>query len=58
MSSDRAMITTTSDPFHMITTGGEGHFYWKKHPVSYWSNGTLVSDYNFNGQGQLLDQSK
>ncbi|KAH8102452.1 glycoside hydrolase [Cristinia sonorae] len=36
------------DPHHMITTGGEGHFFWKN-PVKYWFNGTLVSDYNFNG---------
>ncbi|KAJ3568804.1 hypothetical protein NP233_g5482 [Leucocoprinus birnbaumii] len=31
------------DPFHMITTGGEGHFYWK-------GNGPFSSDYNYNGQ--------
>ncbi|KAL0951085.1 hypothetical protein HGRIS_007823 [Hohenbuehelia grisea] len=37
------------DPFHMITTGGEGQFTWKN-PVKYWLNGQLVSDYNFNGQ--------
>ncbi|KAH9898030.1 glycoside hydrolase [Cubamyces lactineus] len=37
------------DPNHLITTGGEGHFFWKK-PVEYWFNHTLVSDYNFNGQ--------
>ncbi|KAF8885936.1 glycoside hydrolase superfamily [Infundibulicybe gibba] len=37
------------DPHHMITTGGEGHFFWK-HPVAFWFNHTLVSDYNFNGQ--------
>ncbi|KAJ7630988.1 glycoside hydrolase [Roridomyces roridus] len=30
------------DPFHMITTGGEGHFYWK--------DPAFASDYNFNGQ--------
>lgn len=34
----------------MITTGGEGHFYWKK-DVGYWWNNTWVSDYNYNGQG-------
>lgn len=45
------------DPFHMITTGGEGHFYWKDHPVKYWLNGTLVSDYNFDGQaGEDFDR--
>ncbi|OSD03597.1 glycoside hydrolase family 5 protein [Trametes coccinea BRFM310] len=37
------------DPNHLITTGGEGHFYWKK-PLEYWYNHTLVSDYNYNGQ--------
>ncbi|KAI0639776.1 glycoside hydrolase [Trametes polyzona] len=37
------------DPNHLITTGGEGHFFWKK-PVKYWFNHSLVSDYNFNGQ--------
>ncbi|KAL4242158.1 glycosyl hydrolase 5 (cellulase A) family protein [Abortiporus biennis] len=37
------------DPHHMITTGGEGHFNWTK-PATYWFNGTLFSDYNFNGQ--------
>ncbi|KAF8078542.1 glycoside hydrolase superfamily [Lyophyllum atratum] len=37
------------DPNHLITTGGEGHFNWKK-PVGFWFNGTFVSDYNFNGQ--------
>ncbi|KAI8981294.1 glycoside hydrolase [Trametes punicea] len=37
------------DPNHLITTGGEGQFYWKK-AVEYWYNHTLVSDYNFNGE--------
>ncbi|KAI0652244.1 glycoside hydrolase [Trametes meyenii] len=37
------------DPNHLITTGGEGHFFWKK-PVEYWFNHTLFSDYNFNGE--------
>ncbi|EPQ60741.1 glycoside hydrolase [Gloeophyllum trabeum ATCC 11539] len=37
------------DPYHMITTGGEGEFYWAQ-PDEYWYNGTLVSDYNFNGE--------
>jgi len=31
------------DPFHMITTGGEGQFYFK-------DDAALSSDYNFNGQ--------
>ncbi|KAG6807057.1 hypothetical protein H0H92_008976, partial [Tricholoma furcatifolium] len=29
------------DPYHMITTGGEGHFYWK--------SPEYADDYNFNG---------
>ncbi|KAJ7293675.1 glycoside hydrolase [Mycena rebaudengoi] len=37
------------DPHHLITTGGEGHFFWK-HPVKFWFNHTLVSDYNFDGR--------
>ncbi|KAH9937103.1 glycoside hydrolase superfamily [Fomitopsis serialis] len=37
------------DPYHMITTGGEGQFYWAQ-PDEYWYNGTLVSDPNFNGE--------
>ncbi|KAJ7181760.1 glycoside hydrolase [Mycena crocata] len=30
------------DPHHLITTGGEGHFYWK--------TPEFAGDYNFNGQ--------
>ncbi|KAH9944067.1 glycoside hydrolase [Epithele typhae] len=37
------------DANHLITTGGEGHFFWKD-PETYWSDHTLVSDYNYNGQ--------
>jgi len=38
------------DPFHMITTGGEGQFYWK-------DDAALASDYNFNGQaGEDFDR--
>ncbi|KAG8759064.1 hypothetical protein FRC14_006779 [Serendipita sp. 396] len=37
------------DPYHLITTGGEGHFFWDN-PPKFWSNGELVSDYNYNGQ--------
>lgn len=37
------------DPYHMITTGGEGQFYWAQ-PPEYWYDGTLVSDFNFNGE--------
>ncbi|KAF8973999.1 glycoside hydrolase superfamily [Flammula alnicola] len=45
------------DPFHMITTGGEGHFFWKNKNVGYWFNGNFVSDYNFNGQaGEDFDE--
>jgi len=44
------------DPHHMITTGGEGHFFWSD-PVKYWFNGSLVSDYNFNGDaGEDFDR--
>ncbi|THH28077.1 hypothetical protein EUX98_g6126 [Antrodiella citrinella] len=43
------------DPYHMITTGGEGHFFWAD-PETYWLDGTLVSDYNFNGDaGENFD---
>lgn len=38
----------------MITTGGEGHFYWKDQNVGFWYNGAFVSDYNFNGQGIIV----
>ncbi|KAI0348478.1 glycoside hydrolase [Trametopsis cervina] len=45
------------DPHHLITTGGEGHFYWKN-PRQYWFNGELVSDYNWNGQaGEDFDKN-
>ncbi|KZT05949.1 glycoside hydrolase family 5 protein [Laetiporus sulphureus 93-53] len=37
------------DPYHMITTGGEGQFYWAD-PPTYWYDGQLVSDFNFNGE--------
>ncbi|OBZ80006.1 putative mannan endo-1,4-beta-mannosidase A [Grifola frondosa] len=37
------------DPHHMITTGGEGQFFMSK-PFEFWFNGTLVSDFNFNGE--------
>ncbi|KAF9044792.1 glycoside hydrolase [Hymenopellis radicata] len=37
------------DPYHLITTGGEGQFNW--------DNGTLASDYNYNGQaGEDFDR--
>ncbi|EKM61170.1 glycoside hydrolase family 5 protein [Phanerochaete carnosa HHB-10118-sp] len=45
------------DPDHLITTGGEGHFFWT-HPRTYWFNGQLVSDYNWNGQaGEDFDRN-
>ncbi|KAK0478423.1 glycoside hydrolase [Armillaria novae-zelandiae] len=43
------------DPFHMITTGGEGQFNWDK-PKHYWYDGSFVSDYNYNGEaGENFD---
>ncbi|KAI0815126.1 glycoside hydrolase [Irpex lacteus] len=45
------------DPHHLITTGGEGHFFWKK-PRTYWFDSQLVSDYNWNGQaGEDFDRN-
>ncbi|KAI0094748.1 glycoside hydrolase superfamily [Irpex rosettiformis] len=45
------------DPHHLITTGGEGHFFWKN-PRTYWFDGELVSDYNWNGQaGEDFDHN-
>ncbi|KAF5375179.1 hypothetical protein D9758_000203 [Tetrapyrgos nigripes] len=32
------------DPHHLITTGGEGHFFWRN------ATGEFATDYNFNGQ--------
>ncbi|KAI0800896.1 glycoside hydrolase [Fomes fomentarius] len=32
------------DPNHLITTGGEGHFYWKN------AGSEFSNDYNYNGQ--------
>ncbi|KAF4606777.1 hypothetical protein EYR38_000832 [Pleurotus pulmonarius] len=53
---EQANFVRKLDPFHMITTGGEGQFTWKN-PVKYWANGVLVSDYNFNGQaGEDFDK--
>ncbi|TFK77024.1 glycoside hydrolase [Pluteus cervinus] len=45
---EQSNLVRSLDPHHLITTGGEGHFYWKE-PVGYWLNGTWVSDYNYNG---------
>ncbi|KAG6837383.1 hypothetical protein H0H93_010542 [Arthromyces matolae] len=39
---EQSNFVRSLDPYHLITTGGEGHFYWK--------TGDLTSDYNFNGQ--------
>ncbi|KAK0208277.1 glycoside hydrolase superfamily [Desarmillaria ectypa] len=51
----RSGFVRSLDPFHMITTGGEGQFNWKK-PKYYWYNGSLVSDYNYNGEaGENFD---
>jgi mannan endo-1,4-beta-mannosidase len=45
------------DPFHMITTGGEGQLYKKNQNIGYWLDGVFVSDYNFNGQaGEDFDE--
>ncbi|KAF8990678.1 glycoside hydrolase superfamily [Cyathus striatus] len=44
------LLIASSDPHHLITTGGEGHFFIKNKTVGFWFNGTFVSDYNFNGQ--------
>ncbi|KAG9222885.1 hypothetical protein CCMSSC00406_0000426 [Pleurotus cornucopiae] len=53
---EQANFVRRLDPFHMITTGGEGQFTWRN-PVKYWANGVLVSDYNFNGQaGEDFDK--
>ncbi|KAH8119717.1 glycoside hydrolase [Phellopilus nigrolimitatus] len=37
------------DPDHMITTGGEGQFYWAQPPVI-WTDNVPASDYNFDGR--------
>ncbi|KAG2023407.1 CEL4b mannanase [Coprinopsis cinerea AmutBmut pab1-1] len=37
------------DRHHLITTGGEGHFYKRDEDIGYWLNGQWVSDYNYNG---------
>ncbi|KAG8969340.1 hypothetical protein FRC03_003441 [Tulasnella sp. 419] len=45
------------DPYHLITTGGEGHFYWPKNTPGFWYNGVWVSDYNYNGDaGEDFDK--
>jgi hypothetical protein len=43
-----------SDPYHLITTGGEGHFYKRDEDIGYWLDGQWISDYNYNGQGKFL----
>ncbi|KAF9270296.1 glycoside hydrolase [Marasmius fiardii PR-910] len=45
---EQSNFVRSLDPHHMITTGGEGHFYWK--------DPKFASDYNFNGQaGENFD---
>lgn len=44
---------TYSDPHHLITTGGEGHFYKRNEDIGYWLDGQWISDYNYNGQGVI-----
>jgi len=45
------------DPFHMITTGGEGQFFSKNPPII-WSNHVASTDYNFNGAaGEDFDKT-
>lgn len=39
----------TLDQYHMITTGGEGHFFWDN-PPSFWNDGVLTVDYNYDGE--------
>jgi len=39
---EQSRFVRNLDPHHMITTGGEGHFFWK--------NPAFSSDYNYNGQ--------
>ncbi|KAG7450435.1 glycoside hydrolase [Guyanagaster necrorhizus] len=51
----QADFVRSLDPFHMITTGGEGQFNWSK-PKYYWYNGSFLSDYNYNGEaGENFD---
>lgn len=45
------MSCVARDPYHLITTGGEGHFYKRDEDIGYWLDGQWVSDYNYNGQG-------
>ncbi|KAF6765968.1 glycoside hydrolase superfamily [Ephemerocybe angulata] len=47
---DQAAFVRKLDPHHLITTGGEGHFYKRNEDIGYWYNGQWVSDYNYNGQ--------
>ncbi|KDR85072.1 hypothetical protein GALMADRAFT_218154 [Galerina marginata CBS 339.88] len=53
----QADFVRSLDPFHMITTGGEGHFFKRDQNIGFWFNGVFVSDYNFNGQaGEDFDE--
>ncbi|EMD42174.1 glycoside hydrolase family 5 protein [Gelatoporia subvermispora B] len=47
--SQQSDFVRSLDANHMITAGGEGQFF-SAHPAEYWFDGSLVSDYNFNGQ--------
>ncbi|KAJ3507104.1 hypothetical protein NMY22_g17034 [Coprinellus aureogranulatus] len=47
---DQAAFVRKLDPYHLITTGGEGHFYKRDEDIGYWLNGQWISDYNYNGQ--------
>ncbi|RXW23472.1 hypothetical protein EST38_g2388 [Candolleomyces aberdarensis] len=47
---EQADFVRELDPHHLITTGGEGHFYKRDEDIGYWLNGQWISDYNYNGQ--------
>ncbi|EJT97749.1 hypothetical protein DACRYDRAFT_71785 [Dacryopinax primogenitus] len=43
------------DPYHMMSTGGEGQFDWST-PEYYWYDGQYVPDYNYDGEaGESFD---
>ncbi|TEB34981.1 glycoside hydrolase [Coprinellus micaceus] len=46
----QAAFVRKLDPYHLITTGGEGHFYKRDEDIGYWLDGQWISDYNYNGQ--------
>ncbi|KAI0080103.1 glycoside hydrolase [Panus rudis PR-1116 ss-1] len=48
---EQSEFVRSLDPHHLITTGGEGHFFWKH------ANSTFENDYNFDGQaGEDFDR--